>query len=76
MSNATENTKPKNRPTHVVKALRNAGRKNSYFEQLGIGFAREEGKGFYVKLTGQQVISGGLYLFPIDEKPAEAGAGQ
>ncbi|MXO69041.1 hypothetical protein GRI72_09410 [Altererythrobacter marinus] len=76
MSNANENTKTKNRPTHVLKALRKAGSKEAYFEQLGIGFSREEGKGFYLKLTGQQVISGGLYLFPIEEKPAQAGAGQ
>jgi hypothetical protein len=76
MSNVNENTKAKNRPTHVLKALRNAGRKNSYFERVGLGYAREEGKGFYVKLVGQQVISGGLYLFPIEEKPEQAGAGQ
>jgi len=76
MSNERENTKTKNRPTHVVKALRNAGSQNSYFEKLGIGFAREQGKGFYVKLTGQQVISEGLYLFPIEDKSAEAGVAQ
>lgn len=76
MSNANENTKSKNRPSHVVKALQNPGRKNAYFERLGVAFDREDGEGLYVKLTGKQVISGGFYLFPIEETPAQAGAGQ
>ena len=76
MSDANENTKSKNKPSHVVKALQNAGRRDSYFERLGVAFDRDEGEGLYVKLTGKQVISGGFYLFPIEEAPAEAGAGQ
>ena len=75
MSNAKENTKTKNSPTHVVKSRVGYGER-ARFERLGVAFDREDGNGLYVKLTGKQVISGGFYLFPIEETPAQAGAGQ
>jgi len=76
MSNTTENTQTKNRPTHVVKSRVGFG-ENARFERLGVAFTRPT-EGLYVKLTGQQVISGGFYLFPIEEKPEdqETGAAQ
>ena len=76
MSNEHENTQTKNRPTHTVKALRNPGSKNSYFEQLGVAFSREQGNGLYVKLTGSQVISDGLFIFPLGDMSPKSGAAQ
>jgi len=75
MSNASENTKTKARPTHVVKARVGYGER-ARFERLGVAFDRNDGEGLYVKLTGKQVISSGFYLFPIEDNPVQAGAGQ
>jgi len=76
MSNTNENTQTKNRPTHVVKSRVGYG-ENVRFERLGVAFNRPT-EGLYVKLTGKQVISGGFYLFPIEEKSEgqDAGAAQ
>lgn len=75
MSNTDNTNTTTNRPTHVVKSRTGWGER-ARFERLGVAFDREDGKGLYVKLTVKQVISGGLYLFPIEDAPAGAGAGQ
>ena len=67
------NQKP---PDPYGQALRNPGTKNSYFEQLGAAFSREQGNGLYVKLTGSQVISDGLFIFPLGDMSPKSGAAQ
>lgn len=64
--NAAENNNGKGRrPTHVAKVRHGHG-KGATFEQIGVGWVKENGKnGIYVKFYGKQIVENfTLYELP------------
>jgi hypothetical protein len=55
------------KPDWIVKTPR-----NSKLERIGAGWSRDEDGGVFVRLVGDQLVTGPLYLFP--NTPMDEGA--
>lgn len=58
-----------NGPDWVAKSPRQTGRQER-LERIGAGWNREDG-GICVRLSGTQLITGDVYLYPVDDQPAD-----
>lgn len=73
MTTANENTAASansgRRPDWVVKAPRTRG-KTSGLIRIGVAWDREDG-GICLRLTGNQLVTGDLYIYPASEGGAQ-----
>lgn len=68
MSKETQ-TATKNRPNFALKVRNDTG-DNVRFDQIGVAWKRDNGS-MFCRLVGNQVISSGFYLFPINQEVAQ-----
>lgn len=54
-----------NPPTHVAKVRHGEGRRATY-DRIGVAWVKDDGS-TYVRLYGQQIVSQGFSLYPIED---------